>query len=56
MLRRHFRYMLNRADKLTDKTTDAISMKYTHTHTHIPTHTRLTALFRDYPDQPVSER
>ena len=28
----------------------------THTHTHTLTHTRLTAIFQDYPGEPVPER
>ena len=29
---------------------------YTKAHTHAHAHTRLTALFRDYPGEPVPER
>jgi len=31
------------------------ALKKMHTHTHTHTHTHLTALFRDYPGEPVPE-
>ena len=36
--------------------TRLVGLPYTHTQTHARTHTRLTAVFRDYPGEPVPER